>query len=264
MRFTRLVSPSLTDLFVKEVIKNIFSGLMPIGARLPNERELAKTMKVSRAVINGGVTQLARMGFVEVVPRQGIFVADYKLKGNMDTLNAFLEYHGGRFDPIMLDAIYEMRDNQESHIAKLAAERRTEEDLAELRALLDALHASDDNETLADGTFKFYLVLARASGNILYPMLFYNRKVIYKPLMQIIFRYTAKEKRLQRMRRLADLIEARMGAEAVECILETNRWCRKILEAHYEPEQIYVQETLPDAERPLSRNSVLRKLPGLA
>ena len=35
------------------------------------ERELARQMQVSRAVVNGGLAELAAQGFVEIRPRQG-------------------------------------------------------------------------------------------------------------------------------------------------------------------------------------------------
>ena len=256
MQLTRLVSPSLTDLFIKEIIKNILSGRMSVGQRLPNEREMAKMMKVSRAVINGGVTQLARMGFVEVVPRQGIFVADYKLKGTMETLQAFLEYHGGRFDPIILQSIYEMRDNQESYLVKLVAERRTNQDLVDLRALLQRLEDTDSIESLADGTFEFYLLLAKASGNVLYPMQIYSRKAIYGPMLRVVYQLSPKENRLRRMRQLVDFVAEKNADEAAACVVETNNWSRKIIEAHYEPGQEYVQKGAHFYGTPLVDNAV--------
>ena len=82
MAFRELVSPSLTELFVKELEGMILSGELLPGQKLPPEREMAKRMKVSLAVVNGGITRLSAKGFLRVVPRKGTFVADYIRDGS--------------------------------------------------------------------------------------------------------------------------------------------------------------------------------------
>ena len=66
MEFTRLSAPSLKDLFVRQIQSKILSGELTVGTRLPPERELAAQMQVSRSVVNGGLTELARQGFLTV------------------------------------------------------------------------------------------------------------------------------------------------------------------------------------------------------
>ena len=95
MEFERLSAPSLKELFVQQVRDKILAGELGVGSRLPPERELARQMQVSRAVVNGGLAELARQGFLELRPRQGTFVADYRRSGNMDTLIAIMDYKGG-------------------------------------------------------------------------------------------------------------------------------------------------------------------------
>lgn len=87
MNFEQLYAPSLKELFVQKLQGMILSGELPMGEKLPSERELCQQMGVSRAVVNGGITELARQGFLEVRPRQGAYVADYRRDGNMETLN---------------------------------------------------------------------------------------------------------------------------------------------------------------------------------
>ncbi len=81
----------------------------PRGNAAPAERELARQMQVSRAVVNGGLAELAQQGFLEVRPRQGTFVADYRRKGNLRTLIAIMEYHGGVLGKDEIRSILEVR-----------------------------------------------------------------------------------------------------------------------------------------------------------
>lgn len=83
MNFEQLYAPSLKELFVQKLQSMILSGELSMGERLPSERELCQQMGVSRAVVNSGITELARQGFLEVRPRQGAFVADYRRDGNI-------------------------------------------------------------------------------------------------------------------------------------------------------------------------------------
>jgi len=237
MEFAQLVSPSLKELFIKEITENILSGKLRIGERLPTERELAEKMKVSRAVINGGLTVLAQRGFIEIVPRKGTFVTDYKQRGKIETLEAVLEYSGGHFDPVTLDSIYEVRTCIEQHMAELAAKRRTEQDLKDLREQIELLSGMEDPEELGKATSEFYHRLSVATGNIIHPLNLETYRVIYIPLLTAIYHQVPKEDRLWRLKKLVDLIEKKDARRAVECITEIIQWGRNVLTEYYRPGQ---------------------------
>ena len=44
MEFQKLNAPSLKELFISELENMIISGRLPIGTKLPSERELASSM----------------------------------------------------------------------------------------------------------------------------------------------------------------------------------------------------------------------------
>ena len=67
MEFEPLYAPSLKDLFVRKLQGMILSGELALGQKLPAERELCRQMGVSRAVVNGGIAELSRQGFLEVL-----------------------------------------------------------------------------------------------------------------------------------------------------------------------------------------------------
>ena len=86
MEFSKLSAPTLKELFVEQLENLILSGKLSIGEKLPSERELADSMQVSRSVVNAGLAEIADKGFLEIVPRSGTYVADYRKKGTLDTL----------------------------------------------------------------------------------------------------------------------------------------------------------------------------------
>ena len=51
MEFEQLYAPSLKELFIQKLQSMILSGELPMGQKLPSERELCQQMGVSRAVV---------------------------------------------------------------------------------------------------------------------------------------------------------------------------------------------------------------------
>jgi DNA-binding FadR family transcriptional regulator len=194
-------------------------------------------MRVSRAVINGGLTELAHQGFIELVPRKGAFVADYKRRGRIEILQAILEYNGGRLDPVTLDSIYEVRTCIERHIALLAAKRRTPKDLEDLRRQLELLSRLDDPRELAEETHEFYHLLSVASGNVIYPLNIQAYRIIYVPLMEALYRHAPKGDRLYRLKKLVDLIEAPDQKGAADYVTRISQWGRQLISEYYSPGQ---------------------------
>ena len=83
MGFSKITTLSLTELFVQQIENMILSGELRVGERLPAARDLCVKMDVSRPVISAGLVELEKMGFVEIQPRQGVFVSDYRRRGTM-------------------------------------------------------------------------------------------------------------------------------------------------------------------------------------
>ena len=70
MEFEKISSPSLRELFVDQLENMILSGKLKIGEKLPPERQLAQMMQVSRAVVNSGIAELEKKGFLIVNPKR--------------------------------------------------------------------------------------------------------------------------------------------------------------------------------------------------
>jgi len=139
MNFEQLYAPSLKELFVQKLQGMILSGALPMGEKLPPERELCQQMGVSRAVVNGGITELARQGFLEVRPRQGTYVADYRRQGSMETLMAIMDYNGGMLGREEIRSILEVRWGLEQMTLHRVIDNASDEQLAQLGTFVDRL-----------------------------------------------------------------------------------------------------------------------------
>ena len=174
MGFNKITALSLTDLFVQQIENMILSGELAVGEQLPPARELSIRMGVSRPVISAGLVELEKLGFVEVRPRQGVYVCDYRRKGTMETLVAIMRYNGGALRQNEVRSLLETREAMESLCVKLVCERVNTGELEQLSPILDSIRDAKDPEEAAEQTFLFYHDLAVLSGNVLMPLLYHS------------------------------------------------------------------------------------------
>ncbi len=174
MGFTKISAPSLTELFVHQVENMILSGELAVGEQLPPARDLSLKMGVSRSVISAGLVELEKLGFVEVQPRQGVFVCDYRRKGSVETLVTIMRYNGGALRRNEVRSLLEVRDALECLCLRLVLENCSLADLEALSPLLDAIRTASSPEAAAERTYDFHHELAVLSGNVLMPLLYHS------------------------------------------------------------------------------------------
>jgi len=179
MEFDRLYAPSLKELFIQQLQDRILSGDLPMGTKLPPERELCEKMRVSRAVVNAGITELARQGFLEVRPRQGAYVADYRRTGNMDTLMAIMRYNGGVLGRDEIRSILEVRWGLEQMAIARAIDYADDEALKKLESYVDALGVlpPPSPAQAAEIAFRFHHEMTLCGGNSILPLIYSSFKV---------------------------------------------------------------------------------------
>ena len=172
MEFEKLISPSLKELFISNIEAKILSGELPVGQQLPPVRQLAQSMGVSRAVVNSGIVELENRGFLDVRPRVGTFVADYRRAGTMETLKSIMTYNRGRLRNEEIRSILEVRDALDKLAVADIIPHVTELDNMLLLEKVEAIRQARDNRQAAEAAFAFQHELAMLSGNTLLPLIF--------------------------------------------------------------------------------------------
>ena len=82
---------SSRDIVTKRITEMILTGQLKPDDQLPPERELASSMGISRNMCSDIIRELEKKGLLVVIPRQGVFVNDFRKKGNMHTLSALMK-----------------------------------------------------------------------------------------------------------------------------------------------------------------------------
>lgn len=174
MEFVKLSAPTLKELFMQTMEHRIISGEIKVGDKLPPEREIAAAMQISRAVVNSGITELARKGFISIKPRVGAFVADFRRTGTLETLVSIMSYNGGVMRYEEVRSILEIRVALDSLAVELAIQRITDEEIALLEAHIERIKAASEPEAASKHAYLFQHELAVLSGNTILPLIFYS------------------------------------------------------------------------------------------
>jgi GntR family transcriptional repressor for pyruvate dehydrogenase complex len=146
----------------------VLTGALHHGARLPTEATLASEFGVSRATMREAIRMLGAQGLV--VATKGARGGTYVTPPSLDYASRLLQANVAllaEVDDITLQELLEARRLIEVPAARLAARRRTEDDLARLEDAIpdDAReHGVDERFSVNAG---FHTSLMAASGNAL-------------------------------------------------------------------------------------------------
>lgn len=152
---------TLAQEVVAELTDAIRGGQLKVGGKLPTESEIMNSMGVSRTVVREALSHLQASGLVETRHGIGTFVLA------PPTANApFRIGPGAVLTAIDILAMLELRISLEAEAAALAAVRRNDAHLADMRQALTALQATvAAGGDSVESDFNFHLTVARATGN---------------------------------------------------------------------------------------------------
>jgi len=137
-----------------------FKNLEP-GDKLPSERMLSEKFEVSRNNVREVIQKLEFYGLLKSRPQSGTFVANI----GVTALNGMIE-DILRLDEPDFKSLVETRILLELKTSRLAAIRRTEEDLVQLEEALQAYKTKVLNgDDAVQEDLLFHLAIAKASGN---------------------------------------------------------------------------------------------------
>lgn len=145
---------------VDSVSSRIQSGSLKPGDRVPSEPELVKEFGVSRTVVREAMSRLQASGLVETRQGVGTFVLA------PPAAEPLLAIGSRNVKVRQVLAMLELRISLESEAASLAAVRRSDSQLAAMRAALDSFdaHRRAGKSTIEDD-FRFHVQIAAATGN---------------------------------------------------------------------------------------------------
>lgn len=231
MDFKEINALSIKELFISQIEEMILSGELKPGDRLPSERELADKMNISKTIVHDGIRELSRIGFLDVVSRKGVYVADYTSTGNLDTLFAIIGYRGGMPDKKMINSLLDCRLYLECPALEILAENHTPEDIAQLKKLQDDVEAAlaEDSKAFATALFIYRRTIVVLSGNCISPLVMNAFFTASISAWIDYSEFTGKENVYDTLVKTTQCIENGCGENAVELFQECIRRYREHL-----------------------------------
>ncbi|MEO0898135.1 MAG: FadR/GntR family transcriptional regulator [Bacteroidota bacterium] len=139
----------------------ITSGQLKPGDKLPPERQLAEKLGVGRSHVRAAIRKLEFYGILKTLPQSGTKVAGIGITALEGLISDVLRIEDSDFASLV-----ETRVVLEQHAAQLAAERRTDEDIVNIRKALKAyVEKVEKGEVAIEEDLMFHLAIAEASKN---------------------------------------------------------------------------------------------------
>jgi GntR family transcriptional regulator, transcriptional repressor for pyruvate dehydrogenase complex len=170
----------LYEEMVGQLHQLIDDGKLKAGDRLPSERELAETFRVSRSSVREAIKTLENEGMVISRPGSGTFITAVNVEAIIPPLASLLS----RGKDALVD-LFEMRCLVEPSIAALAAERATPADILRLKEICSEQEQQINRDTSAvDSDAAFHLTIGRATHNAALQRLVASIVEILKPIRE--------------------------------------------------------------------------------
>ena len=189
MTFDKITVPSVREAFVQAIEDKILSGELKVGERLPSARQLCSDMGVSLTVVNAGMSELASKGFVEIRPRHGSFVADYRMQGTTETMVAMMRFNGGDLNKRDARSFWESRTAVDPLIVDSVMARAGDEQLAKLTPIIEKLRTEEDQTAFCILITDFFQKIYELSDNSLMYLLYHSTVI---PQRRLYARYVEK------------------------------------------------------------------------
>jgi GntR family transcriptional repressor for pyruvate dehydrogenase complex len=158
---TKTDNKELRNQIISKIRDHInYKNLEP-GDKLPSERMLSEKFKVSRSAIRESIQTLEFYGIVESKPQSGTFIANLGVTALNGMITEILSLEEPDFKSLV-----ETRILLELKTVRLAAQRRTEEQLEHMKRALEAYTEKILlGEDAVQEDLLFHLAIAKASGN---------------------------------------------------------------------------------------------------
>ncbi|WP_238918523.1 FadR/GntR family transcriptional regulator [Clostridium sp. YIM B02555] len=164
---------------IKDIVKK---GELKTGDKLPSERDLCERLEVSRSSVREALKALQMLGLIESKHGEGNFIKENFEDSLLEPLSIVFLLLGSKDEEVL-----ELRRVIEPEIAALAAKNITDEQLIELKKIMNELNETIDAEISVSLDKKFHYKIAKASGNNLISTIMFS-------ISSLIEKYIEKSK----------------------------------------------------------------------
>ncbi len=174
---------SVVDAVVAQLQAQILHGAWEVGSQVPTEAALTKELGVSRSTVREALNRLASRGLVEIHHGGRKLVQDFRLRAGLELLPELLLDPDGLPDLRVVRDVTELRSAVTPDVARLAAQRRSDGQAAELARIAGTLAQGVASGLSLEGLMaeavEFWSVLVAACGNLAYRLMFNSLRLTH-------------------------------------------------------------------------------------
>lgn len=170
---------SVPDQVFARLCEAILGGHYSPGERLPTQRALAADLQVNIATVREAVKRLEQLRLVEVRHGDAMRVLDWRRSGGLEAL-ALL----GSVDEGVVHSLFEARRLLLAEAARLAAQRRSDEQADTLAELAGAVATVGDDHGALLADWCFMVAIVDAAGNIVFQLIMNSVRELYLPRIE--------------------------------------------------------------------------------
>jgi GntR family transcriptional repressor for pyruvate dehydrogenase complex len=167
---------SVPDQVFERLRGAILSGEYRPGDRLPTQRALAADLEVNMATVREALKRLEQLRLVEIRHGDATRVLDWRRSGGLEAL--VLQGNG---DEAIVADLMEARRLLLVEAARLAAERRSDEQADALLELAGVLAGSSEEGSTLLADWAFMAALVEAAGNLVFQLIMNSVRELYLP-----------------------------------------------------------------------------------
>jgi len=150
---------------VRQLVQLIHERGFEPGDKLPSEREMSEMFGMSRGALREALIRLDTLRIIDARPKSGIYLRAGSAERSIEAMVLFAEADAPLAPDEVIQAV-ELRRLLETQAVRLACERRTDEDLERLSAIVKRCAAArGDGEKLASLDAEFHLAIVAATQN---------------------------------------------------------------------------------------------------
>jgi len=160
MQIKLIRSASAPEAVVKQILKNLETGIMKPGEKLPTQEKLAQRFGVGRSSIREATNALAIMGYLKIIQGKGTFISQ-----KLPVDNSQATSDGDFIGNANLFNLVEIREVLECYVVQKAADRADSRQLALIgKAIQNLEKCALMREKFLTEDLNFHLALANAAN----------------------------------------------------------------------------------------------------
>jgi GntR family transcriptional repressor for pyruvate dehydrogenase complex len=161
VNFKTIRKSSAPEMVAEQILKQVKSGDLAPGDRLPPQRDLAALLGVGRSSVREAINALAVMGYLDVAQGRGTYIKAELPDADVSLIQLDAALKAGSILELM-----DVRELLECRSARLAADRAEGQKIKNLEFAIKGMRrCAEDYESFLEADMQFHRALAEASEN---------------------------------------------------------------------------------------------------